>query len=105
MVFNKMLIGGLPIPCTCSPPMQFTACLIGSAFGIWSEVCVGIFWGNSQRFKPVGCFCRGALPLMFDGILIVTLSEEKISTTGSIQGNHKLPLPPNYLDSHQTQKQ
>ena len=40
---------------------------------------------------------------MFDGILNVTLSEEKVSTTGITQKNLKLSLPPNSLDSHQTQ--
>ena len=39
---------------------------------------------------------------MFDGILNVTLSE-KVSTTGVTQENFELPLPPNSLDSHQTQ--
>ena len=33
------------------------------------------------RVKAVGCFCRGALPLMFWRILNATLSE-KVSTTG-----------------------
>ena len=41
---------------------------------------------------------------MFDGILNGALSEE-VSTAGVTQGNLKLPLPPNSLDSHQTQKQ
>ena len=40
---------------------------------------------------------------MFDGILNVTLSEE-VSTTEVTQGNLELPLLPNSLDSHQTQK-
>ena len=40
---------------------------------------------------------------MFDGILNVTLSEE-VSTTGVTQGNLELPLPPDSLDSHQTQE-
>ena len=52
--------------------------------------------------KAVGCFCKGALSLMFDGILNVTLSEN-VSTTGVIQVNLELPLLPNSLDSHQTQ--
>ena len=63
-----------------------------------------LFSGNSQRVKLVGCFRRGALALMFDGILNVTLSEE-VSTTGVTQENLELPLLPNSLDSHQTQKQ
>ena len=42
---------------------------------------------------------------MFDGILNVTLSEEKVSTTGITQKNLELPLPPNSLDSHQKKKQ
>ena len=40
---------------------------------------------------------------MFNRILNTTLSEEKVSTTGVTQGNLELPLPPNSLDSHQTQ--
>ena len=40
---------------------------------------------------------------MFDGILNATLSEEKVSTTWLTQKNLELPLPPNSLDSHQTQ--
>ena len=42
---------------------------------------------------------------MFDGILNVTLSEEKVSTTGVTQGNLELLLRPNSPDSHQTQIQ
>ena len=42
---------------------------------------------------------------MFDGILNVTLSEEKISTTGVAQGNLKLLFRPNSPVSHQTQIQ
>ena len=63
-----------------------------------------LFSGNSLRVKPVGCFHRGAPALMFDGILNVTPSEE-VSTTGVTQENLELPLLPNSLDSHQTQKQ
>ena len=37
---------------------------------------------------------------MFDGFLNVTLCEE-FSTTGVTQGNLKLPLPLDSLDSHQ----
>ena len=53
----------------------------------------------------VGRFCRGASSFMFDGILNVTLSEEKVSTTGVTQGNLELLLRPNSPDSHQTQIQ
>ena len=53
----------------------------------------------------VGCFCRGASSFMFDGILNVTLSEEKVSTAGVTQGNPELLLRPNSPDSHQTQIQ
>ena len=42
---------------------------------------------------------------MFDGILIVTLSEEMVSTTGVTQGDLELLLRPNSPDSHQTQIQ
>ena len=61
--------------------------------------------GNSLRVKAVGCFHRGAPSLMFDGILNVALSEEKVSTTGVTQGNIELLLHPNSPDSHQTQIQ
>ena len=63
-----------------------------------------LFFGNSERVKPVDCFRRGAPSLMFDGFLNVTLFE-KVSTTGVTQGNLKLPLPLGSLDSHQTQEQ
>ena len=53
----------------------------------------------------VGCFRRGAPSLMFDGILNVTPSEEKVPTTGVTQGNPELLLRPNSPDSHQTQIQ
>ena len=42
---------------------------------------------------------------MFDRILNVTLSEEKIFTIGFIQGNLEFLLHPNSPDSHQTQIQ
>ena len=41
---------------------------------------------------------------MFDGFLYVTLCKE-VSTNGITQGNLELPLPPDSLDSHQTQEQ
>ena len=41
---------------------------------------------------------------MFDGFLNMTMCEE-VSTTGVTQGKLELPLPPDSLDSHQTQKQ
>ena len=41
---------------------------------------------------------------MFDGFLNVTLCAE-VSTTGVTQENLELPLPPDFLDSHQTQEQ
>ena len=40
------------------------------------------------------------MSLMFDRILNVTLSEEKVSTTVVKKGNLELPLPPNSLDLH-----
>ena len=40
---------------------------------------------------------------MFARILNATLSQEKVSTTWVPQGNVELSLPPNSLDSHQTQ--
>ena len=54
------------------------------------------------RVKAVGCFYRRALSLMFGRILNATLSE-KVSTTRVTQENLELPLPPNSLDSHQTE--
>ena len=42
---------------------------------------------------------------MFDGILNVTLSKEKVSTTWVTQGNLELLLRVNSPDSHQTQIQ
>ena len=62
-----------------------------------------LFCGNSLCAKAVCCFCRGAPSLMFDGILNVNLSEEKVSTTGVIQGDLELLLRPNSPGSHQTQ--
>ena len=59
-----------------------------------------LFCGNSLRVKAIGCFRRGALSLMFDGILNVTLSEE-VSTTVVTQGNLEVLLRPNSPDSHQ----
>ena len=41
-----------------------------------------LFCRNSLRVKAVCCFRRGALLLIFDGILNMTLSEEKVATTG-----------------------
>ena len=49
----------------------------------------------------VGCFCKGDLSLVFDGIQNATLSG--VSTTGAIQTNLELTLLPNSLDSKQTQ--
>ena len=60
-----------------------------------------IFCGSSQPFKQR----RGARSLMSDKVLTATLSGEKVSTTGVTQGNLELALPPNSLESHQTQKQ
>ena len=64
---------------------------------------VELFCENSQRVKAVGCFRIGAPLLMFDRILNATLSDEEVTTTVVTQEN--LELPPNSLDSHQTQKQ
>ena len=62
------------------------------------------FYGNSTRVKPVDCFRRGALSLMFDGFLNVDLCED-VSSTGITQRNLELRLPTGSLDSHQTQEQ
>ena len=45
-----------------------------------------------MRVNAVGYFCRGALSLMFDGILNATLSE--VSTTRAIQARLCLRFPP-----------
>ena len=63
------------------------------------------FAETAYVLRPLAVFCRGAPSLMFDGILNVTLSEEKVSTTGVTQGNIELLLHPNSPDSHQTQIQ
>ena len=61
--------------------------------------------GKSLQVKAVGCFRRGAPSLMFEGLLNVTLSEEKVATAGVVQGNLELLLRPNSPDSHQTEIQ
>ena len=66
---------------------------------------VELFCRNSLCVKVVGWFRRGAPSLMFDGILNVTLSQEKVSTTRVTQGNLELLLRPNSPDSHQAQIQ
>ena len=75
-------------------------CKLRSQIRIWNpaEVCGGAFLR-----KPVDCFHRGAASLVFDGFLNVTVCEE-VSTTWVTQGDHKLPLPPDSLYSHQTQE-
>ena len=98
----------LPIPCTCSPPSpQVNSTSSGIRIwnlvgGLrWSFFCCAFF--REQSTCSVDCFCRGASLWIFDGILNVTLSEE-VFTTGVIQGNLELPLPPNSLDSHKNTK-
>ena len=66
---------------------------------------VELFCGNSLCVKTVCFFRRGAPSLMLDGILNVTLSEEKVSTIGVTQGNLALFLCPKSPDSQQTQIQ
>ena len=66
------------------------------------ELLCGVFFAEHSTCS-VDCFCRGASLLIFDGILNVTLSEE-LFTTGVTQGNLKLSLPPNSLDSHKSTK-
>ena len=51
--------------------------------------------------RPLTFFCRGAPSLMFDGILNVNLSEEKVFSARVTQGNLELLLRPNSPDSHQ----
>ena len=58
-----------------------------------------LFCGNSLLVMAVGYFRRGVSFLMFDGILNVPLSEEKVSTTGVTQENLELLLRPNSPDS------
>ena len=84
------------------PHSTFTAPPVKFSFGIRSG-SVELFCWNSLSVKVVGCFPRGAPSLMFDGILNVTLYEEKISTTGVTHENLKLLLRSNSPDSHQTQ--
>ena len=67
-----------------------------------TQMPVTITEGLATTDKAVGCLCRGALSLMFDGIINAALSE-KVSTTGVIQVNLELLLLSNFLDSHQTQ--
>ena len=55
-----------------------------------------LFCVNKQRVTPVSCFRTGALSLMFDVILNVTLSEE-VSITGVTQVSASAPLPPDSL--------
>ena len=61
---------------------------------------VGLFCGNSQLVKPVGCFRGGVVSSMFDRIQNATLSEEKVSTTRVTERNLELSLSPNSLDSY-----
>ena len=72
-----------------------------------------LFCGNSQHVKAIDYFCRRAPLWMFDrkfdmilnvGIKTRRRCKEKLSTTGVIQGNLGLPLPPNSLDLHHQQK-
>ena len=79
--------------------------LVRSALEIRSEVCDRAFLLKQSMGQGFGCLLRGAPSLMFDGIPNVTLSEEKVSTTGVTQGNLELLLCPNSPDSHQTQIQ
>ena len=58
-----------------------------------------LFCGNSEHIKSVDSFHRGVSSLMFDGFLNMTLCEEVT------QGNLRLLLPLDSLDSHQTQEQ
>ena len=55
--------------------------------------------------RPLTFFCRGAPSLMFDGILNVNLSEEKVFSARVTQGNLELLLRPNSPDSHQAKIQ
>ena len=62
----------LQIPCTCSPhtPHIDLQCL---SFGIQVNVWGGVFCGNSQCLKAVGCFHGGAPSWMFGRNLNATL--------------------------------
>ena len=83
-------------------PTQTPIYSTSSRMRIWNPVG-SLWWHFSDRFQIVGCFLRGAPSLMFDRILNATLSQEKVSTTWVTQGNLELSLPPNSLDSHETQ--
>ena len=63
---------------------------------------VELYSRNSELVKLVSCFYRGALSLIFEMWLNVTLPVE-LFTTGVAQRNLEFPLPPNSVDSHQTQ--
>ena len=65
---------------------------------------VELFCGNSQRFKTVSRFRRRDPSFVFDGVQIVTLYEENISTNTVTQGNLEIPVPPNSPELHQTEK-
>ena len=70
--------------------MQFPSTHTSHSQHLQSDLClesrrkfvVELFCGNSLHVNVVGCFCRGAPLLMFDGVLNATWSEEKASTTG-----------------------
>ena len=64
-----------------------------------------VFCGNSQRVKAVGCFRRGALSLIFRGVLNATLSLETVSNIAFTEGNLESPLPHNYFDLNQMKKE
>ena len=59
---------------------------------------VELFCGNTVHVNTVGSFRRGVPSLMFDGVLNATLSEEKVSSPGTRQGDLELLLPPNSPD-------
>ena len=83
-------------------PTQTPIYSTSSRMRIWNSVG-SLWWHFSDGFQIVDCFLIGAPSLMFDRILNATLSQDKLSTTWVPQGNVELSLPPNSLDSHQTQ--
>ena len=79
-----------------------------SRIRIWNPIG-GLWWSFSAETNIVlspllSRFCTEAPSLMFGRILNVTFSEE-LSATGVTQGNFELTMPPDSLDSHQTQEQ
>ena len=87
------------------PSPKFTAPLVGSIFGIQSEVCGGAFLSKPLTCQAHWLFLQRSFVVdVWLNSKCDTLSKE-VFTTGITQGNLEFPLPPNFVDSHLTQKQ